>query len=63
MKVVAELLKGLVTVEVTSTVNGEEVTQDMHFPYETISPGVNVMRFTDEALQDLVALINNIEDN
>lgn len=63
MKVVAELGQDSVSVSVTSTVNGEDVTQDMQFPFENIGDGMKIFRITDEAIQDLVAFINNAEDN
>ncbi len=63
MKVVAELVQGKVSIAVTSTVKGEDVTQDMHFQFEDIGDGIKMLRITDEALQDLVAFINNVEDD
>ena len=56
--VAAKLENGKVSIAVTSAEYGEEVTREMFFQFEDIGEGVKMLRITDEALQDLVAFVN-----
>jgi len=59
MKVVAEIKDSKVNVDFHSTINGEAVKRQWSIPFLNDGNGINTIRITEEALQDMVAFINN----
>lgn len=59
MKVVAGIKDSKVNVDFHSTFKGEAVKRQWSIPFVNDGNGINTIRITEEALQDMVAFINN----